>query len=56
MSGNDVSVVLSQEDTLKLVDDRQAFIQVRVRTRDGTALASEMIPCAVEDVLKDGVI
>lgn len=56
VSGNDVSVVLSQEDTLKLVDDRQAFIQVRVRTRDGTALASEMIPCAVEDVLKDGVI
>ena len=56
ISGNDISVVLTQEDTLKLVADRQAFIQVRVRTRDGTALASEMIPCSVEDVLKDGVI
>ena len=56
ISGNDISVVLTQEDTLKLAADRQAFIQVRVRTRDGTALASEMIPCSVEDVLKDGVI
>ena len=32
----------------------KAFIRVRVRTGDGTALASEMIPCQVEDVLKDG--
>ncbi len=56
ISGNDVSVILTQDDTLKLVAGRQAFIQVRVRTSDGTALASEMIPCMVEDVLKDGVI
>ena len=56
VSGNDVSVVLSQDDTLKLVAGRQAFIQIRARTTDGTALASEMIPCMVEDVLKDGVI
>ena len=56
VSGNDVSATLTQEDTLKLVAGRQAFIQVRVRTGDGTALASEMIPCQVEDVLKDGVI
>ena len=56
VSGNDVSVVLTQDDTLRLVAGRQAFIQIRARTTDGTALASEMIPCMVEDVLKDGVI
>ena len=56
VSGSDVGTTLTQEDTLSLVAGRQTLIQVRARTRDGTALASEMIPCQVEDVLRDGVI
>lgn len=56
VSDSSITLVLTQEDTLKLIPDKQAFIQIRVRTNDGTALASKVFASAVGDVLKEGVI
>ena len=51
-----VSFTLTQEETLKLKPNRRISIQVRVRTHDGTALASQKFECDVKDILKEGVI
>ena len=49
---------LTQEETLKLAGGGgdTAYIQIRLRTNGGEALASQIIPVSVADVLKDGVI
>ena len=51
-----LSVKLSQEDTLKLSCDCKTDIQVRVRTKAGDALASDIVRVDTEKILKDGVI
>lgn len=51
-----VSVHLTQEETLELCRKDSCTIQMRVLTKDGEALASQIISCAVADILKDGVI
>lgn len=53
-----LSVRLSQEETLELTAQRnlQAEIQLRVLTRDGEALASNIESVDVGRILKDGVI
>ena len=51
-----VSVHLTQEETLALCRKESCTIQMRVLTKDGEALASQIISCAVADILKDGVI
>lgn len=50
------SIMLTQEETLQLNAGLGADIQVRVRTKDGKAFASEIIREEVDDVLRDGVI
>lgn len=57
-SGKLLKVNLSQEDTLKLKSccNSHAEIQVRVRTKEGEALASDIISVHVGGILKDGVI
>ena len=49
---------LTQEETLKLESsgDGTVKIQIRLRTNDGEALASQIIPTSVAGILKDGVI
>lgn len=54
--GNKLSVTLTQEETLKLECSHKTEIQVRVRTADGTALASQIIAVNTERILRDGVI
>ena len=54
--GCKLSVDLTQEDTLKLDCSCKAELQVRVKTRDGEALASEIIRVDVDRILKDGAI
>ena len=57
ISGNDISVVLTQEDTLKLMPDKPAYIQIRALTaEDDYAIASTIVRCSVSDILKEGVI
>lgn len=57
-SGKLLKVNLSQEDTLKLKSyyNSYAEIQVRVRTKEGEVLASDIIAVNVGRILKDGVI
>lgn len=53
-----LSVRLSQEETLELIAQRnlRVEIQLRVLTRDGEALASNIETVDVGRILKDGVI
>lgn len=51
-----LSVKLTQEDTLKLSCDCKTDIQVRVRTKAGDALASDIVKVNTDKILKDGVI
>jgi hypothetical protein len=51
-----LSVRLSQEDTLKLSCDCSTEIQVRIRTKAGDALASDIVRVNTDRILKDGVI
>lgn len=55
---NDKEIILrlSQEDTLKLKEDVMVEIQVRVKTTDGGAFASNIIRTSVGRILKDGQI
>lgn len=57
-SGTLVTLSLSQEDTLKMNQDRMAIaeVQLRVRTKDGSALASNIMQIRVDRILKEGVI
>ena len=55
-SANKLSVRLSQEETLQLDCDCNTEIQVRVRTIEGDALASDIITVRTDRILKDGVI
>ncbi len=55
--GNNVlTVELSQEETLKLDCNCKTEIQIRVRTVDGKAAASNIITEDTNRILKDGVI
>ncbi len=54
--GNTVSVVLTQEETLRLKEGSSTEIQLRVRTLAGDAMASRIHSVATGRILKDGVI
>lgn len=56
MNGNEISVTLTQEDTLKLDCKKLVQIQLRVLTTDGTALASVVTRMNVGKCLKDEVL
>ena len=51
-----ITLILSQEDTLKLIGGKPVYIQIRALTTDDEAIASNMWDCSVEDILKEGVI
>lgn len=51
-----LSVRLTQEETLKLSCDCKTDIQVRIRTKTGDALASDIVKVNTDRILKDGVI
>lgn len=56
VSGNKLSVKLKQADTLLLDSDHKTEIQIRARTHEGEALASDIITVNTDRILKDGVI
>lgn len=51
-----LTVKLTQEDTLKLEARDKVEIQIRVRTKEGEALASNIKTTYAAKILKDGVI
>lgn len=51
-----ITVELTQEDTLMLKSPSPVGIQIRARFADGTAVASNVMTASVEQILKDGVI
>ena len=55
-SGSTITVTLTQEETLRLVPDKPAGIQLRVLTSDGDAMASEVFTTMVREVLREEVI
>lgn len=55
-SGSVASITLSQTDTLLFNGGASAEVQVRFKSNDGTAFASQKIKIIIEDVVKDGVI
>lgn len=55
-NGDTVIVRLSQEETLLLNCECTTEIQLRVRTKNGDALASQIIPVSTGRILKDGVV
>lgn len=56
VNGNTISVVLSQEETLLFDSNMTASVQIRVRTGNGSALASKPITLDVGAILRDGVL
>lgn len=55
-SGEEVTVKLTQKETMLLSPDANVEIQMRIRLNDGTALASRIFNLTAERVLKDGEI
>lgn len=51
-----VSVSLTQDETLLFREGTNCLIQLRLRTQNGDALASDVISVCVRGVLKEGVI
>ena len=54
--GNKLSVRLSQEETLKLQHGCVTEIQIRAKTLEGEAIASQIIQVNTQRILRDGVI
>ena len=54
-SGSEITLTLTQEDTLKLMPDKPAYIQIRA-LKGSSAIASTILRCSVGDILKEGVI
>lgn len=54
--GNKISVRLTQEETLKLQHGCTTEIQIRAKTLEGEAIASQIIQVNTQRILRDGVI
>lgn len=54
--GNVMRLKMTQKDTLSLHENRVTEIQIRVKTIEGDALASEIICVDTDKILKDGEI
>ena len=56
LKGNVVAISLSQEETLSFSAKENIEIQLRAKTIEGDALASNIIITSVGEILKEGVI
>lgn len=56
MSNKELTVRLSQQDTLSFNDNSYVELQIRIKNRDGSAYSSKIIVVSVERILKDGEI
>lgn len=51
-----VSLTLSQKDSLKLAENAFVKVQIRILYSDGSVIASNIMECFVDEILKDGEI
>lgn len=56
IDGQKISVKLTQNDTLRLNASQKVEIQVRIRTKGGDALASQIVKTEATEILRNGVI
>lgn len=56
LSGNTISVTLTQEDTLKFDHNKRAMAQIKVKTHAGDVMSSDVITVVVERSLNDEVL
>ena len=56
VTDEEISVQLTQEDTLAFKDRTPVDIQIRARFPDGNAVESEIMRTTVDRILKEGVI
>lgn len=56
MSGNTISVMLTQEETFLFDCSKHCKVQLRVLTKDGVALASHIVTVNVHTCLDDEVL
>ena len=55
-SENSVSVILTQEDTLKFANHEFVKVQIRVRLNNGTLTKSKIVETYTDTILKNEVI
>ena len=53
---NELCVTLNQEETLRFVDDRKAYVQLRAATKDGIPIASREKMITVYPVYDDSIL
>lgn len=51
-----ITVDLSQEETLKFIENKAVKIQIRAKLPDGSAHKSNVIETTADELLKEGVI
>lgn len=56
LNGSDITVKLTQEETLRFSDNKTAELQLRVLLNDGNALATSVLRLDVSELLKDEII
>ena len=56
MQDNQISCILTQEDTLKFKQNRNASVQLRVLTTGNNSLVSDVFTVRIDELLKEGVI
>lgn len=56
MSGNTITVRLTQEETLRLSHKHDTDIQLRIVTKQGDSLVSDIITVSTEQCLSDEVL
>lgn len=53
---NELCVTLNQEETLRFVDDRKAYVQLRATTFDGIPIASRKKAITVDPAYDDSIL
>ena len=53
---NEISVTLNQEETLRFVDDRKAYVQLRAMTIDDIPIASKERQITVYPIYDDSIL
>ena len=56
ISGNDITLTLSQEETFKFEEGKNVFIQLKIKTVNGKVLNSDIIEMRIDKSLDNEVI
>ena len=56
LEGNEITIKLTQEETLKFHEKRQVELQVRLLTKDGNAMATSIYTLSAGKVLNEEVL